>query len=737
MIQLLNIHSIGYVANNNPLRASRGGSEFEGILPTPTWQEEIVKRNADVSQTVSEMQNVIRKSAWQTSKLAKLLLGKDLYTTGKKIWEFLFYHILYKEDDKGKEQLRTPALSWYLRTKRGIDCDDFSIFASTILYNLGIPHYLRIARYAGKDYFQHVYVVIPQTGKKYITIDAVLDEYDTEKQTVETKDYLVMNTNNLSGIDVAVLSGIEDDTLKEISGILEGLDFDKIQELEGLEGLDNTDELEGLEGEDGEVILGSIYNHMRRTREVVKRSPHLISTVEDPQMFGDMLDYGLKYWNTDKQDEALGILAEKEDEINTMQGLNGLAEGSEETQLYYGVEGMGGVSVLGRIKVKKQFFNNIKKTVAKVKQNVKKTAQRTGSKIKVATKNAGQKAKKVAKKVGKFLIKTNPVTVAARAGMLAAMKTNFLKIASKLKWGYLTEAEAKEQGFDMAEWAKSKTSLTKAENMFVNVLKGNPQAFKKAILTGRAGGLSGINEELGVVAAAATGASLTAAMPFIKKLVELVKMINPAKLVRKVKANKLAKKQKQADIMPEADEDSRSAQPDSPPQDEGGNEAITEESNDIPSEEREKPSSENEAEENNDSSSESTKSEEQSEPTSSAGLPATTSQNLPVAKQGDVSSGEVNPVMKVVNWVKENPGKSALITGLGLVLFLGAKSNSPNKSASSGMGKAGKGKRKKGKNKKNPPKAISGTPKKTPKPKYKNKTGKRKGKSGGLKRITL
>jgi hypothetical protein len=318
------------------------------------------------------------------------------------------------------------------------------------------------------------------------------------------------------------------------------------------------------------------------------------------------------------------------------------------------------------------------------------------------------------------------------------MKTNFLKIASKLKWGYLTEAEAKEQGFDMTEWAKSKSSLTKAENMFVNVLKGNPQAFKKAILTGRAGGLSGINEELGVVAAAATGASLTAAMPFIKKLVELVKMINPAKLVRKVKANKLAKKQKQADIMPEADEDSRSAQPDSPSQDEGGNEAITEESNDIPSEEREKPSSENEAEENNDSSMEATKSEEQSEPTSSAGLPATTSQNLPVSKQGDAASGEVNPVMKVVNWVKENPGKSALITGLGLVLFLGAKSNSPNKSASSGMGKAGKGKRKKGKNKKNPPKAISGAPKKTPKPKYKNKTGNRKGKSGGgLKRITL
>ncbi len=443
--QLLNIHSIiGYVANNNLLRASRGGEEFGGILPAPAFREEIVKRNADVSQTVKEMQKLIRDSAWQTAKLSKLLLGKDLYTTGKKIWGFLFYHILYKEDDKGEEQLRTPALSWYLRTKRGIDCDDFSIFASTILYNLGIPHYLRIAKYRDKngkpkDYFQHVYVVIPQKDKKYITIDAVLDEYDAEKETVETKDFLVMNNTNLNGIDVSVLSGIEEDTLKEMSGILEGVDFDTIKELNGLEGLESVEELEGLHGDDGEVILGSIYNHMKRTRDVVRKYPQLISTVEDPQMFGDMLDYGLRYWNTDYQDKALGVLADREEEINALQGLNSLSDGTEDAQLFYGMEGISGVSVLGKIKVKKQFFNNIKKTVQKVKQNVKKT----GAKVKAGAKKAGQKAGKVAKKVGKLLVKTNPLTIAVRGGVLAAMKTNFLKIAARLKWGYLTESEAR------------------------------------------------------------------------------------------------------------------------------------------------------------------------------------------------------------------------------------------------------------------------------------------------------
>lgn len=719
--QLLHIHSIGYTANNNPNRAIRGGEEFEGIIPAPAWREEVVKRNANVDQTVAEMQKVIRDSAWQTKRLSARLLGKDIYKTCGNIWDFLFSHILYKEDDKGEEQLRTPALSWYLRKKRGIDCDDFSIFASTILTNLGIPHYLRIARYAGKDYFQHVYVVVPLKDKRYITIDAVLDQYDAEKPTAEQKDFLVMSNKNLNGIDVSVLSGIgDDDTLNEISGVLQGVDFDAIEGLDGLEGLDNVDELEGLEGDDGEAILGAIYNHMRRTREVVRKNPALISTVEDPQMFGDMLDYGLRYWNTDKRIEALGVLSDKEDELNRLLGLDSLGD-NEETQLFYGIEGLGGVSVLGKVKAKKQFFKNIKKTVQKVSAKVKKA----GGKVKAGAKKAGAKAKKVAKKVGKFVVKNNPVSIAARTGMLAAMKTNFLKIAAKLKWGYLTEAEAQNQGFDMAEWRKSKTALTKAENLFVNTLKGKAEAFKKAILTGRAGGLSGINEELGVVTAAAAGASLTAAMPFIKKIVELVKLINPAKLIAKVKAKKLAKQQKEADTMPEAGEDAESAQPDAPAEG-GGDEPA---SDPAPEGEENSPASKpssgeggEDAPASTDTPAEETPGEE---PESTNGA---NNSSTPAAR--GAAPDDPGVFQKATTWVMENKVMSVLIVG-GLVL---AFSEGARKAV--GLGKVrSTGKKYKGKNKKNPPKAISGVAKKRSKPKYKNNS--RKGRGGGPRQITL
>lgn len=705
----LHIHSIGYTANNNPSRATRSGAEYEELLPSPDWQSEVVKRNADVSQTVKEMQALIKKSAWQTKELSKRLLGKDTYTTCKNIWHFLFEHCKYKEDDEGQEQLRTPALSWYLRTIRGIDCDDFSIFASTILYNIGIPHYLRIAKYEGKTYFQHVYVVVPQTNNRYITIDAVLDEYDTEKEPIETKDFLVMNTTNLNGIDVTVLSGIEDEGLNELHGVIEGIDFERTNELEGL-GQTPSQEDE----------LGAIYRHLVRTRDLVRRNPHYIKQVEHPETFLGMLDYALGYWDTDKRDEALGILAIKEEELNGLHGLGAMPEGYEDTQLYYGIEGLNGVVALGKVKAKRAFFQ----------------------KVKQAAKKAGQGIKKVAKAVVRY----NPATIAVRGGVLLAMKTNFLKLAEKIKWGYLTQDEARNNGFDVGEWQNAKNQLQKIENMFVKVLQGKPEALKKAILSGRAGGLSGINgfdgaeDELGAVVATATGASITTAMPFIKKIMDFAKKINFKKLVAKVNPAKLMRGKKRAEKekaeLPETetanDTSEESAQqssiPDNTPQD-TNNEDSEYMNGKTGANKRALPSAKTSGGSggsNNSGGSNST-GENTSEETSTeenSNLPAQRNASTPATNDSAKETGEsTNPLTKAMDWVKENPGKTALIAG-GLILAI---SSSARKAIGLG-GTPKRSRKRKGTAKKNPPKTISGT-------KSKGK-GKGKGK-GGTPRVTL
>lgn len=621
MNDILKIEPIlGYVANDNHLRASRDGKEFEGILPVPSWSEDIVKPNGTVTDTVAEMKKVIRKYAWQTEKLAPLLKGKDTYQTCQNIWNFLFLHTKYKEDDEGKEQLRTPALSWAVRRTRGIDCDDFTLFAGCLLYNLNIPMYIRIARYAGKTYFQHVYPVIPLKDKQYITLDAVLDEYDAEKPTVETKDFLIMNSNNLNGIDISVLGGIEDDELNEISGILSGEDFKDLSELEGIAD-DNTRHQE----------LQAIRNHLVRTRGIIARRPHLIRDTEHPESFLGMVDYALKYWDTDKRDQALGILAGEEDRINEFEGVSGYDEEHEDVELLYGLNGMGSYDVLGKAKRQRKFF-------AKVKQ---------------ATKKAGQGIKKIAKAVVRF----NPLTVTIRAAVLLALKVNLMKVSSKLKWGYLTEAEAKAKGFDMDEWRKMKAQLTQAENLFVKTLQGKAENFKKAILTGRGGKLSGT--DLGVVVAAGTAATTTAAVPFITKIMNLLKKVNFKKLVAKVSS-----------IKSDTTEDGESTEESGESEGEGSEESET--------------------------------------TNGSEGL-------TKMKKAEDTDAEQENVFTKAMSWVKDNPTTSILMgAGAAFLIYQAVK---PKR----GLSGVRKGRKKKGKAKTNPPRTVSGTPRKRHKKRGANK----------------
>jgi hypothetical protein len=637
MNDVLKIQSIlGYVANDSHLRASRDGNEFEGILPAPTWSEDIVKRDGTVTDTVAEMKKVIRRYAWQTEKLAPLLKGKDVYETCHNIWDFLFTHIKYKEDDEGQEQLRTPALSWAIRRSRGIDCDDFTLFAGCLLYNLHIPEYIRIARYSGKNYFQHVYPVIPLKDKRYITLDAVLDEYDAEKPTVETKDFLVMNTTNLNGIDISVLGGIEDDELNEISGILTGEDFKEVSELEGLGRIASR-----------EQELQAIRNHLERTRGIISRKPQLIRDIEHPDNFLGMVDYALKYWDTDKRDEALGILAGQEDRMNELEEMNGFDEGHEDVDLFYGLNGMGSYDVLGRAKRNRKFFD----------------------KVKEAAKNAGNGIKKIAKAVIRF----NPLTVTIRAAVLLALKVNLMKVASKLKWGYLTEDEARAKGFDMEEWQKMKIQLAKAEDMFVRILQGKAENFKRAILKGRAGKLSGT--DLGFVVAAGTAASTTAAVPFITKIMGLLKKVNFKKLVANVVQSKMKGKAK-AEESDTATEDGQSAMPEGGATSDGGDESQTTNGN-----------ADATGEEDN----------------GAHNLPAKTKRSLKIKEDTTDDGAQENVFTKAMNWVKENPTTSVLIgAGAAFLIYQAVKP----KHALSGTHR---GKKKKGKAKNNPPHSVSGT----------------------------
>lgn len=117
----------------------------------------------------------------------------------KAIFDFVDQHILYVEDPRKNQWVQTPSFFWYRR--RG-DCKSFTVFISSILQNLGIPHFIRYVSY-NKNFllprsarpYTHVYPVALINGRE-VPIDVVWKKqergrFGAEKSYAHKKDFKV------------------------------------------------------------------------------------------------------------------------------------------------------------------------------------------------------------------------------------------------------------------------------------------------------------------------------------------------------------------------------------------------------------------------------------------------------------------------------------------------------------------------------------------------------------------
>lgn len=193
---------LGLVANGK--RSIKSGAEYDSFFDLKQVQgNELLLSDGDVYDTLKHMHKIVQRTLSQTKKISKQLEGTSREATCRNIWNFLYNNIQYKKDNPLREQLRTPVRSWHDR-KSGIDCDCYSIFAASILTNLGIPYAFRMAAYS--DDFQHVYVVVPTKGNistersSYIVIDPVVDRFNYE-QPFSKKHDNKMGRSSLNGTD--------------------------------------------------------------------------------------------------------------------------------------------------------------------------------------------------------------------------------------------------------------------------------------------------------------------------------------------------------------------------------------------------------------------------------------------------------------------------------------------------------------------------------------------------------
>lgn len=188
----------------NRKRNISSGDEYSHLFPKAENSISTIRKNANVTHTVAFIPKVVNETLDHTKKIAQRLKGNTTYETCSNIWHFVYQHVAYKKDQEGYEQIRSPARAWHDR-KQGVDCDCYSVFISSILTNLSIPHILRITKYH-RDYFQHIYPVVVSQGKE-IPIDCVTDKFNYEVPYSEKKDY-PMDLQYLNGFDGDDMQGL-------------------------------------------------------------------------------------------------------------------------------------------------------------------------------------------------------------------------------------------------------------------------------------------------------------------------------------------------------------------------------------------------------------------------------------------------------------------------------------------------------------------------------------------------
>lgn len=200
------------------LRHIKSGVQYDDLFPKSTGMDTVIQPQgeAKLHHTINLIKRIVNDTTRDTHLLSKVLKKKNLKSTCESIWNFVYQHIQYAKDKAGVEQVRRPARTWRDR-KTGVDCDCYTVFISSILQNIGIPHRFRITKYNGKSHFQHIYPIVPTGQGNHITIDCVTDQFDHEVPFSGVKDFdpkdksyvgEINESEEVSGVDFLGISPI-------------------------------------------------------------------------------------------------------------------------------------------------------------------------------------------------------------------------------------------------------------------------------------------------------------------------------------------------------------------------------------------------------------------------------------------------------------------------------------------------------------------------------------------------
>ncbi len=299
---LLSKIMLGLVATKR--RNILNSDKYNKYFPLVNSEDPFIKIDGEiVKDTVPAMMKIVADYASDTEKIAKILKGNTVFETCRNIFDFIYNHIQYVQDEEGVEQLRRPArLFW---DKKG-DCDCFAIFAGSVLYNLSIPFKFRITKYYNRTYYQHVYVVV-HDKRRDIIIDPVLDIFNQEKKYTEKKDF---EMSALNGMPIQLLNGVdkERNTYELLTETIVLSDFSDMNE--------NTTK---------EDLWARFHSYFSKLREVAVRESEMIQKYGGINVseYIKLLDHILEKWCCEDKEELIEYYYNEILRINGVQ-MNGL-----------------------------------------------------------------------------------------------------------------------------------------------------------------------------------------------------------------------------------------------------------------------------------------------------------------------------------------------------------------------------------------------------------------------------
>ncbi|MCA0428703.1 MAG: hypothetical protein LCH37_14810 [Bacteroidetes bacterium] len=512
---------LGYSANSFHERQIKDASKYAHLITKADGRETTIRKTSGTAyDTIDDMAKIVGETTYQTKELAKVLQGKTTEESVRNVWTWLHDHIQYRKDKDGVEQLREPAASFAHR-QTGIDCDCFAIFASSLLTNMGITHYIEMCQIRPNPYFVHVYVVVPKEPElslanrnNYWVVDACLHSFDELAKNISIKYSKKMITTRLSGLDACnCMANPKAEFGKAAKSSQKQAGFISPDELRKLE-------LQALE---------PLRQTLIRTKNEAIANPAKVALMYNPGNLVKSIDYALQNWNDSaKRSQALDILAKQDKAITNQAAINGLAglgafeglhglAGYVDPTLQYpllGVSGDGSLYIEGL----GGLFDSVKKAAQSVSKVVTNTANKavtalksagtaTVNQVKAAATSVANTAKQAATFVANNAMKVFPLAVVARTAYRGLVALNFRGFATDLAKAISTPAgEKKLKDF----WTGSYVGGNWGD--LISAI--NAGKTKKPLLNG----FEGLGGE-----PVSTASSVAAATPLIVKITNVIK----------------------------------------------------------------------------------------------------------------------------------------------------------------------------------------------------------------------